>query len=264
MRKKIITLTILSLMAISILTAKTETVVFDNLDINKEFTVDVISSIDVKVDDSLKKAKVIYTGENAKNIELKQYNGKTYIKEEEKKTYFFSNNSYQKSASYSILLPKQDFDELSFHNIEGDIVIHDNLNTDEISIKSISGDVRTKDLISDDLDIKTISGNIYIDKADIEESSFASISGNIFIKNLNFSYSDIKTISGNIQINNLKNSKLLKIDSTSGSVSIGTLDKSNLSFKSLSGKVKGNYSNNSNNSKEIVVKTLSSDLIITD
>lgn len=137
-----------------------------------------------------------------------------------------------------IYMPKENNLGLDINTVSGDIDILVDVSND-ISLKSISGDIKTKNL--KDASLNTTSGDINVEK--VRNASLNTVSGDIKVNEA--SNIDAKSTSGDITILEVTNK--LSIKSTSGDVTVRDFTiNSDSKVNTVSGEVNINLTNNAN------------------
>ena len=158
-----------------------------------------------------------------------------------------------------VYLPQNEYGSLYVRNVAGNIDIPagfsfakaDIRNTsgnvkfiadakNELSAKTVSGEVQLSGANPAQLRVSTISGNVAIDSIKAETNIEAeTVSGNITFTDMECRNADVESTSGDLRFSRLYASGNIHIESTSGDVRLTECDADSLLIKTISGDVSG-------------------------
>lgn len=213
------------------------------------------SSIQVETNDTNKISVKYYGDKEDKELDLSTANEVLNINEDT--SYFclgFCNFAEHKII---ISLPKEIDYELDFNTASGDIYIP-NINLSNISIKTVSGDIKV--INAKNANLESTSGDIEI--TEVEKLVSKTVSGEINVNRIKRSC-DIKTTSGDVDISLLDITTNSNISTISGEVEIETNRTSYVKTETVSGEVSID-DNNRYAKTELTVKTTSGDIEVGD
>lgn len=213
------------------------------------------STIQVETNDTNKISVKYYGDKEDKELDLSTANEVLNINEDT--SYFCIGFCNYAEHKIIISLPKEIDYELDFNTASGDIYIP-NINLSNISIKTVSGDIKVINAKSANLE--STSGDIEI--TEVEKLVSKTVSGEINVNRIKRSC-DIKTTSGDVDISLLEITTNSNISTISGEVEIETNRNSYVKTETVSGEV--SIDNNNRYAKtELTVKTTSGDIEVGD
>lgn len=213
------------------------------------------SSIQVETNDTNKISVKYYGDKEDKELDLSTANEVLNINEDT--SYFCLGFCSYAEHKIIISLPKEIDYELDFNTASGDIYIP-NLNLSNISIKTVSGDIKV--INAKNANLESTSGDIEI--TEVEKLVSKTVSGEINVNRIKRSC-DIKTTSGDVDISLLEITTNSNISTISGDVEIETNRNSYVKTETTSGEV--SIDNNNRYAKtELTVKTTSGDIEVGD
>ncbi|MFC0561799.1 DUF4097 family beta strand repeat-containing protein [Halalkalibacter alkalisediminis] len=188
---------------------------------------------------------------------------KLEIKEEGFKLFSFN---FQGRNKVHVQLPIRYENALKVQTVSGDVHINDDLNLSSWRVKTVSGDVLTRDLSATKTDINTTSGNIHIQHIDGETVKLNNVSGDSLIEKLTGEL-DVNAVSGDIRVG-LKGKYRTSVKTVSGDVNIELYkENTNLTMKTVSGKIfvdPGFTGKIGDSAAEVTVSTTSGDIRVTE
>lgn len=213
------------------------------------------STIQVETNDTNKISVKYYGDKEDKELDLSTANEVLNINEDT--SYFCIGFCNYAEHKIIISLPKEIDYELDFNTASGDIYIP-NINLSNISIKTVSGDIKV--INAKNANLESTSGDIEI--TEVEKLVSKTVSGEINVNRIKRSC-DIKTTSGDVDISLLEITTNSNISTISGEVEIETNRNSYVKTETVSGEV--SIDNNNRYAKtELTVKTTSGDIEVGD
>lgn len=154
-----------------------------------------------------------------------------------------------------IYLPKNETQNIELKTVSGDIEVSNTSNA-SVEVKTTSGDILLAEV--KDVSINTTSGDVQVDSC--ENASIETVSGEVTIGNAS-GKTEIKTTSGDVKMTNFICKKDSNIKTVSGDVVINHLEEAYVEAKSVSGDIKTDGSNRYA-SNTLTIKTTSGDIKI--
>ena len=249
-------------------TAKTKKTTFDNIEISDSISIDSISDINIWVDDSLSSANIVYSNKGNGELDVTSKNGKTEVKENLKKRFFLSIDFEDDSSSISLYLPSSMIHDLEIENVSGDINTYNKIEANNISIKTISGDINLLDIYANSINLSTVSGEITTGEIDnLDAVTIKSTSGEISIDGITSKNGTIGNTSGDIEILIADITDDFKLSTISGDIEVRLQNSSSFAANTTSGnidinnnEIDGNSYNEGNG--KFKFKTISGDIEI--
>lgn len=138
----------------------------------------------------------------------------------------------------AVYLPKSEFDSLYVMSLSGDIDIPADFAFDDAELHNSSGEVRFKAEVSEDLLIKTISGDIYAEKTCPKSLTVNASSGNVTLEGITLETDlAVTTVSGDIAVEDIECGNV-NIETSSGEVVFSKLlAEENIHIETISGDV---------------------------
>lgn len=147
---------------------------------------------------------------------------------------------YWGEMTITVYLPQTDYASLYALNVSGNITIPDEFSFLDAELHNTSGKVDFAAAVENDLSIKTVSGNLHIKNAHPKGLTAQSTSGRIVCSDVAVSENiKMKTVSGKINSSNVTVSGRMTVETVSGNIRLSGCDADSLQIKSTSGDVFG-------------------------
>ncbi len=139
----------------------------------------------------------------------------------------------------TVYLPKAEYKKLKAKSSSGNISVPDAFIFESLEFESTSGDIEVNSDVTDSLTVCASSGNIYIGGQSGSLIKLKTTSGEIELDDVQVRSAELKSSSGNIDIERAVASESIKINATSGNVSLSSCDSEYIEIKTTSGNVSG-------------------------
>lgn len=169
------------------------------------------------------KAKVVRTGSNLNNFNLKTTGKRLTISEKDKRFWLFRFGSYAGKSEITIYLPKTAYQTLQIKSNTGSADLRTGGSFEKMEIKTDTGAVNISSVsVSDDLNVKTATGRVTLTDVLAEDLSVKSNTGRITLKNaIVTDEMEIKSDTGSVDLEKCDGPKI-EIKTDTGSIR-GTL-----------------------------------------
>lgn len=166
-----------------------------------------------------------------------------------------------KSTSGDIKVNSLETKKLDMSSTSGEVVANGDIISENVQLKSVSGDVISGKVESKNVDIETTSGDIKVSEIMMGRVNAKSVSGDIKIEKISGN-ADLKTTSGDINVSKFEILGDSNINSTSGDVKITPSQNSNCNIdtNTTSGDVGVSNSNIGDGEFKLKIKTTSGDI----
>lgn len=258
------------------------------IDSKDQININLISSdIIIKVKDQEELEIKQYSSKNLEEKYLfKENNNESQINIEEEFNRKFILAIFTPNIRYEIIIPKKYQENIDINTISGDIeftqqntnpiyknfklsstsgdiLLKENFKTNNMTLKTVSGDIDTNNIDTKELSITSTSGDITLEKIETKNSKIKTISGSIEIESITGKIKT-NTVSGDVDINNLLVTNNSSITTTSGDIDI-KMDKTStciINTKTVSGDVDSINNIGKDSNLFLELKTTSGDISI--
>lgn len=258
------------------------------IDGKDQININLISSdIEIKVKDQEELEIKQYSSKNLEEKYLfKENNNESQINIEEEFNRKFIFAIFTPNIRYEIIIPKKYQENIDVNTISGDIeftpqntnliyknfklsstsgdiLLKDNLKTNNMTLKTVSGEIDTNNIDTKELLITSTSGDITLEKIETKNSKIKTISGSIEIESITGKIK-ANTVSGDVDINNLLVTNNSSITTTSGDIDIKIDETSTciINTKTVSGDVDSINNTGKDSNLVLELKTTSGDISI--
>lgn len=142
-------------------------------------------------------------------------------------------------ANYSVVvyLPDIYYDKMRIESKSGDIFVSDELRFTNVSVESISGDVKFSAAVADELSVKSVSGDVNIPDVSAKRIKATSTSGDLKLRSVKADTLVANTTSGEIRLTDVTANVSMTTKSTSGDTLIENVLSDALNMSSTSGEI---------------------------
>lgn len=204
----------------------------------RNINVDVsVSDLEFKVSDD-GKSKVITEESNKFYHIVKVENNTLKITQNDTRNglerFFNFNLNYMKVYVY---LPAGNYGDLTINSSTGDSLIPEGYTFDNVTSRVSTGDTKFSSKVNSKLDLKASTGNIEVEKNGSLSVSLVTNTGNINVKDSRPISFSATASTGHVDLENVVASTNLKVETSTGDISLKSCDSLNIDIKASTGDI---------------------------
>lgn len=146
---------------------------------------------------------------------------------------------YWGKMEIEIHLPKTEYTSLYLKSLSGDMLIPQEFTFQDAEIYTTSGNVDFNAKVSDNLLLKTVSGEICGKVITPKSLTVKSTSGDIELESIDCNTLNAETVSGEIDFSGILAGDKIEVKTVSGDIELDNCDANYLNLKSTSGEISG-------------------------